>query len=114
MSITKVLTDEKMSAEDKLAAIAETVAGAREKYGNQDVEIDVPRVSTARGSMPFNMLEDEGKVAVLRDEVATIKAKAIEASEQTEGVVINKKIEELISTNGFFVNVAPGTKFEYI
>ena len=114
MSITKVLTDEKMSAEDKLQAVAETVAGAREKYGNDKVEIAVPRVQTATGSMPFNMLEDEGKVAVLRSEVALIKTAAIEASEQTEGVVINKKIEELIATNGFFANVAPGTKFEYI
>jgi len=114
MSITKTLSDEKMSAEDKLAAVAEVVAGAREKYGNGEAEIEVPRVSTAQGSMPFNMLEDDGKVAVLRSEVASLKAQAVEYCEQNPGTIINKKIEELLSTNAFFVNVAPGTKFEYI
>lgn len=114
MSITKTLSDEKMSAEDKLASVAEVVAGAREAYGNGDTVIEVPRVNTAVGSMPFNMLEDDGKVAVLRGEVANIKAIAVEFVEQNPGAVINKKIEELIAVNGYFANVAPGTKFDYI
>jgi len=114
MSITKTLTDKDLSADAKLESVAETVATARDAYGNTDAEIAVPRVNTTNGNMPFNMLEAEGKVEVLRDVVASIKAQAIEYSEQNPGTVLNKKIEELIATNGFFANVAPGTKFSYI
>ena len=114
MSITKILTEEKTPASEKLERVAEIVAGAREKYGNADVEISAPSVNTPHGYMSFLHLEDEGKVALLRDQVALIKAVAVEYSEQNEGVNMNRKIEELIATNGMFVNIAAGTRFEYI
>lgn len=114
MSITKILTEEKTSAEDKLARISEIVAAARSAYGNEEAAIPVPKVNTPHGSMKFEHLEDASKVAILRDEVARIKAHAVECVEQNPGTNINKKIEELLATNEFFVNVSSGTKFEYI
>lgn len=114
MSITKILTEEKTSAEDKLKRVAEVVAAARNAYGNEGVEIACPHVNTPQGSMPFIHLEDDSKVALLRDRVARIKAAAVEAAEQNPGVNINKKIEELLATDDMFVNISSGTKFEYI
>ncbi len=114
MSITKILTNKDTAAEDKLAAVAEVVAGARENYGNGEAVIAVPRCYTANGDMPFDMLDDDSKVAILQGEVAAVKARAVEFSEQNPGVNLNKKIEELLATNGHFANIAVGTKFEYI
>jgi hypothetical protein len=114
MSITKILSEKDVEAADKLSAVAEIVAGAREKYGNEESEVEVPRCHTANGSMPFDMLDDDSKVALLRSEVAALKAEAVEFAEQNPGVNLNRKIEELLSTNGMFVNIAAGTKFEYI
>lgn len=114
MSITKILTAEKTDADEKLTSVAEVVAGAREVYGNTDVEIASPMVDTVHGRMSFVHLEDEAKVALLRSAVAGIKAQAVEFCEQHEGASINRKIEELLATNGMFVNIAAGTKFEYI
>ena len=114
MSITKILSNKDMPAEEKLEKVAEVVAAARAAYGNEEAVIGVPDVGTAHGSMPFNTLEDDSKVELLRSEIGGIKARAVEFDRQNEGANVNKKIEELLATNGYFVNVAPGTKFEYI
>jgi hypothetical protein len=114
MSITTILTAEKVPAVEKLEQVAQIIAGARKNYGNEEMVIECPRVDTAHGSMPFNVLEADSKVAVLRSEVGMIKAFAVEAAEQFPGTNINKKIEELLATNGLFCNVDSGAKFEYI
>ena len=114
MSITKALTNEKTSAEEKLEAVAEIVARARENYGNEDAVIESPKVDTANGWMSFVHLEDDSKVSVLRGRVAAIKAEAVEYVECNPGASINKKIEELLAIDPCFVNIASGTKFEYI
>jgi len=114
MSITKTLSDKDMSDEDKLASVAEAVAGARTSYGNTDAKIPSPKVETANGAMGFEHLDAESKVYVLRGEVSRIKAEAVEFSEQNEGVNLNKKIEELVATNGMFTNIDSGVKFELI
>ena len=114
MSITKILSNKDASAEEKLERVAEIVAQAQSAYGNEDAVITVPRAYTTNGDMPFDMLDDESKVVLLSSEVASIKASAIEFSEQNTGVNLNRKIEELIATNGLFTNIDAGTKFEYI
>jgi len=114
MSITKILSDKETTDEAKLEAVASITAGARENYGNGEEEIAVPRCGTVNGSMPFTMLDADGKVAMLRTEVARVKAAAVEFAEQNAGVNLNKKIEELLATNGMFCNISAGTKFEYI
>ncbi len=114
MSITKILSEEKTSAEEKLNRIGEIIAQARSAYGNEDAEIDSPKVTTINGEMSFVHLDDSTKVYVLSSEVAKIKCAAVEFVEQNPGANINKKIEELISVNGMFTNISAGTKFEYI
>ena len=114
MSITKVLTEEKTSSEDKLSRVAEIVASARSSYGNEEAVIKAPKINTPQGSMGFEHLEDDSKVSLLRNEVAVIKAQAVEFAEQNPGTNINKKIEELLAVNPMFVNVSAGTKFEYL
>lgn len=114
MSITKILAEEKTSAEDKLERVAEIVGAARKAYDNEDSVIDSPMVGTAHGSMNFNHLEADSKVALLRGEVQAIKAQAVEFVECNPGANMNKRIEELLATHGMFVNISAGTKFNYI
>ena len=114
MSITKILTAKDVPANVKLADVAVVVAGARENYGNADEVIAVPRTYTPNGDMPFTMLDADSKVVVLTSEVARIKARAVEFAENNPGVNLNRKIEELLATDGHFTNIAPGTTFEYI
>lgn len=114
MSITKTLSDKKIESSEKLSRVAEIVAQARANYGNEGVEISSPSVGTANGYMSFVHLDDDSKVVMLQGEVAKLKASAVEYAEQNEGVDLNRKIEELLATNGMFVNIAAGTKFEYI
>ena len=114
MSITKILSNKDASAEEKLERVAEIVAQARSAYGNEDAVITVPRAYTTNGDMPFDLLDDDSKVALLSGEVAAVKSAAVEFSEQNTGVNLNKKIEELLATIGLFTNISAGTKFEYI
>ncbi len=114
MSLTKILSNENTSAEEKLEAVAQVVASAREKYGNEDQDIAVPDVNTVHGSMPFNVLEDDAKVELLRNAVGSVKAQAVEYARVNPGTNINRRIEELLATDGQFANVAAGTKFEDI
>lgn len=114
MSITKILSNEKTSDEEKIAAVAELVAKARASYGNEDAEINDPLVGTAYGEMRFSNLEDDSKLQYIRSEVAKIKVRACEAVEQNQGVNPNRRVEELIATNPVLVNASSGTKFEYL
>ena len=56
MSITRILSDKEKSNDEKLSAVAEVIAGAREKYGNSDIDIPVPNVNSTNGMIPFNMM----------------------------------------------------------
>ena len=114
MSITKILAGKDASSEDKLTAVAEVVAAARAAYGNSDAVVASPKVNTPNGAMLFIHLDDDSKVVLLQSEVARVKSQAVEYVEQTEGADLNRKIEELLSINGMFVNIAAGTKFSYI
>lgn len=114
MSITKILTEKDADAENQLTRVAEIVSQARAAYGNEDAAIEAPMVDTPHGRMSFVHLEDDAQVERLRGEVARIKANAVEFCEQNAGSSMNRKIEELLAINPYFVNVSPGTKFEYI
>ena len=114
MSITKILASEDLSNEEKLEQVAEIVAGAREAYGNTDAEIPTVDVDTSHGRLPFEHLEGDSKVSILMNEALNIKSKAIAAVENNPGVMLNKKVQELIATSPFFANVSADTEFEYL
>ena len=114
MSITKILSDKDLDPSVKLERVAEIVAKARDTYGNADADIPAAKVNTTNGVMGFEFLEDEGKVAVLRDEATKLKAKAIEYVENHPGSNMTRKVEELLATNPYFANISAGTGVEYL
>ncbi|MCP4489802.1 MAG: hypothetical protein GY820_21165 [Gammaproteobacteria bacterium] len=114
MSITKILAEKDVSSGEKLTAVAKIISVARKAYGNKDATVTSPKVNTPNGIMNFIHLDDDSKVELLKAEVARVKSFAIEYVECTEGADLNRKIEELLSTNGMFVNIDAGTKFDYI
>lgn len=108
------MNDKNMTDEDKLTAVAEIVAGARDSYGNAKEEIPAVKCDTTHGMLPFNSLEDGSKVEILCNQAMNIKSQALAFVENNPGAVLNKKVQELISVNPFFANVAPGTEFELL
>lgn len=114
MSITKILADKNLEAEDKIAKVGEIVAKARKAYGNSDTEIKDVNVNTAFGVLPFSGLEDDSKVEILRDEALKMKAAATQAVANTPGVVFGKKVEELLAVNPYFANATKGAKDSYL
>jgi hypothetical protein len=114
MSITKILSEKDTPAVEKLERVAEIIAKARDNYQNGDAKLPCPDCNTAHGAMAFNMLDDDAKVELLKGEVGRIKAAAVEYARNNDGANLNKKIEELLATNGYFCNLGCGTKFEYI
>ena len=114
MSITKTLSDKDLSAADKLTSIAEVVGTLRKSYGNSEVKIEDVKVNTPHGYLPFSNLEDESKVEILMNEALSIKATAIATVEDNPGVVLNKKVEELIATSALFANASADTGFSIL
>lgn len=114
MSITKILSDKNLTADEKLNQVAEIVGAVREAYGNSKTEIPDVKVETTHGVLPFKHLESDSKVEILKNEALNIKSKAIAAVENNAGVVLNKKVQELIATNSLFANVSSGSDFEYL
>lgn len=114
MSLTKILTEKDADPAEQLEKVSEVVSVARKNYGNEGVDIEAPMCETTEGRMSFVHLEDGGKVALLRKQVSLIKAAAVEYIENTPGASMDKKIEELLATNGYFVNAGNGTDFKYI
>ena len=114
MSITKILSNEETSVEEKITAIAETVAKARAAYGNEEAVIDDPLINTSYGEMRFSNLENDSKLQFIRNEVAKIKVLACECVEENQGVNVNRRVEELIAINPVLANISSGTKFEYL
>lgn len=114
MSITTILSNKDMSAEDKLASVADTVSIIRASYGNSEVTIPAVKVNTVNGNLPFTHLENNSKVEVLIARAMRIKAQAIAYTEENEGTVLNKKVEELIATDPFFANISAKSVFEYL
>jgi hypothetical protein len=114
MSITKILSNEKTTADEKIEDIALTVAKARASYGNEEAVIEDPLVNTHQGQMRFSNLENDSKLVYAKNEVSKIKVKACEAVEQNTGVNVNRRVEELIAINPILVNLGSGTKFEYL
>ena len=111
MSITKTLADKNISAEDKLEKIAEVVGTLRKSYGNSDIKIADVKVNTSHGMLPFSNLDDDSNVEALLNEALNIKSTAIACTEENSGIMLNKKVEELIATSALFANASADTGF---
>ena len=105
MSITKVLADKEISNEQKLDIVANVVGRAREAYGNTDLEVESVDVNTTDGMMGFEYLTAESKVYILSREAQSIRAQAVEYARNVQGVVLSKKVDEIVATNPLFCNI---------
>ena len=102
-----------VSNDEKLAQIVESVAGARQNYGNSNMEIPVPNVATPDGSMPIRHISVAGKLEHVKSELARIRTMAIE-SENDTGVVVERLIEKEVATSAILVNIGETTKYSLI
>lgn len=114
MSITQILADKNVESEEKLTKVAEIVTKLRSSYGNSETAIKDVKVNTTHGALPFSNLQSDAKVELLMNEALNIKTVAIAAIEDNPGMVLNKKVEELIATNPLFANVTSDTGFDVL
>ena len=111
MSISEILKENGLSDQDKLKQIINVVAENRESYGNTELDISMPDVCTVDGSLPLSTLGDESKLTIVEQEVAHLRIRAYEFVEATQGVVMDKYVEFLISTNPILTNIGSSKGF---
>ena len=114
MSITSILQDKDTPAADKLAEVAGIVTKLRKSYGNADAKIEDVKVQTTHGMLPFSHLEPDSKVEALLNDALNIKASAIAAVENTPGLMLNKKVEEMLATSPLFANASAASAFDIL
>jgi len=114
MKLSEILVSEEIKDSEKVAKIAEVVAKARKAYGNDDKVITAPEVNTTEGVQDLAMLSDKSKVAIADSEIRRIKQFANEFTKVNEGVMFDKKVEELIALSAILVNITTTTESEYI
>ena len=103
-----------MDAAAKLEAITTKVNKARKAYGNSEVVIATPTVHTCDGAVDIAYLSDADKVALAGQEIRGIRMQAIEATEATDGAVLDREIERLLAVNSTLVNLAASSDSAYI
>lgn len=105
MTITEILASEDISTREKLENIGTKVTAIREKYGNTEVTIPSPEVVTTSGIKPFAMLSQDDRLALVEREIDRIRTNAYEDSQNTEGIVLDRRIEEYIAINPILNNL---------
>ena len=108
------MKEKKMSNAKKLQAIADIVATARDSYGNKKAGVAAPEMNTSHGSMPFNELGDDSKLAYIAQEVVALKAAVLEVCRNDKALNPKKKMEEAVATSPLLCNVTGGTVFDYL
>lgn len=111
MGISEILKEKRLSDQNKLKQIIEIIAKNRESYGNTELDISMPDVYTVDGALPLSTLSDESKLTIVEQEVAHLRIQAYEFVEATQGAVIDKHVEFLISTNPILTNIGSSKGF---
>lgn len=115
MKLTAIFTfDKDTNHGERIEALAEVIATAREKYGNTDDNIEAPEVNTTAGLQDIDMLSAHDKLIVARTEFGKIKVAAVEFAKATEGAVLDKKIEELLALNPVMTNITKTIESDYL
>lgn len=114
MKLKDIFTSKELTAAEKVAEISAVVNKARKAYGNTEKVIKEPEVNTCEGIQDLSMLDDESKVALAEREVQHIKIVAVESTKAKEGVVLDRKIEELIAISPILVNISKSTESDYL
>ena len=113
MTITEILSEDKPAAE-KLSAISDIVSTIRAKYGNAEAVIPTTEVVTPSGLKPFAMLSQDDRLALVEREVERIRINAYEDSQNAEGIVLDRRIEEYVSINPILNNLGATLGSSYL
>jgi hypothetical protein len=105
MKLSKIINSKKLSAAKKLAEINKVVQKCRVAYGNEDVEIESPEVSTSEGMVPLEFLSDDDKVAIASQCIILIRNEAIENTKRNPLAVLDSEVMGLISCSPLLVNL---------
>ncbi|MFA7029621.1 MAG: hypothetical protein WC179_05060 [Candidatus Cloacimonadaceae bacterium] len=114
MTFTELFQDKELKASEKLSKLTDLVSKVRSAYGNSDVDIDVPYIHTVDGNVKITYLQPEDKVKLAEREIRSITIQAVETMESNQGVILDKEIERLVSTNDVLCNLASSTDSKYI
>ena len=113
MKIIEVIADNEVSAKDKLKAVKRLVAEVRATYGNEDVDIPSPKISTVNGNVDINLLTTDEKVAVAERELRRCISQASAVTENIEGSLFDRTFEQCIATNSVLVNLNKKSTSKY-
>ena len=114
MKLSEILSNTESTDAEKVSQINAVVAKARAAYGNENLEISEPEIYTLSGLQDLAMLSDESKVAIVGLEIEKIKTQAVEFVKNTEGAVLDRKIEELIATSPLLANIPAKVESSYL
>jgi hypothetical protein len=114
MKLSEILSNTESTDAEKVSQINAVVAKARAAYGNENLEISEPEIYTLSGLQDLAMLSDESKVAIVELEIEKIKTQAVEFVKNTEGAVLDRKIEELIATSPLLANITAKVESSYL
>lgn len=113
MTITEIMESDK-SASEKLVALTEIITTARKAYGNTEVTIEVPTVTSTDGIMSMKYLNVEDKLAIASSALHTCIASAISSTDCAEGSVFDKELERELARNAVLVNLTASTDSKYL
>lgn len=113
MTFTEILTSD-ASAEAKLQELANLVKDIRTSYGNTDVEVEVPDVTTADGMVELKYLDAESKVVLAGRQIKAATMEAVEECSCNPACVLDREIERLVATNPIMCNLLANTGSKYI
>ena len=113
MKILEKLNNEETTATDKLAEITRLVIDVRTRYGNENIEIQTPKVPTTEGMSAINLLTKEEKVAVATSQIKEVIQMASAVSENTEGTLFDRVFEGFIAVNPILCNLNQESDSEY-
>lgn len=113
MTFTEILISD-ASAEVKLQELANLVKDIRTSYGNTDIEVEVPYVTTADGMVELKYLDAESKVVLAGRQIKAATMEAVEECACNPACVLDREIERLIATNPIMCSLLANTNSKYI
>lgn len=113
MTFTEILTSD-ASAEVKLQELANLVKDIRTSYGNTDVEVEVPYVTTADGMVKLKYLDAESKVVLAGQQIKAATMEAVEECACNPACILDREIERLVATDPIMCSLLATTNSKYI
>ena len=114
MTISQILDDTESSAAEKLSELGSVITKARKAYGNEELEIAIPKVPTTDGYVTMQLLSADDKLVLASTEIRNIIINVTAGTELTEGVVFDRQLEFYLAINPILVNLGATTKSAYL